>query len=371
MEIIDYLRILRKRLWILIGIPVLGLIGVAAVVLVVKPEQYAATATVAPPALVGGSATNQYSGAGGAKLFVSDFESAATSNLILNPLSAKIHVAKATLRSGLTVAEVESSNFMNVTYTTQKNGEAKAASIAQTVASNTLLYLFQTQVQIAQKLVTGAQAQVNSAQAAVTAYQTKIGVPEPDQRLQTVQTTISQLEQTQAVDQADGDTSTAANLNSSLNSLRAQQATLENEVSTFNNLQAQVTAAQTRLNGVTPTLQAAQAQFAAANPSKVIAVGQTEPVSRKSTLAKAGGVAVGAGLFLAVLLIALLEILRRARQEKDEDLGRGRRERAGARAEAPAAPAPSFNYRPDDRDGVSRRPADRPESARVYPEGRR
>jgi hypothetical protein len=86
-------------------------------------------------------------------------------------------------------------------------------------------------------------------------------------------------------------------------------------------------------------------------------------VSRKSTLVKAGGVAVGAGLFLAVLLIALLEVLGRARREQAEVVGRSRHERA----EAAAGMAPSFFYRSDDRDGVPRTLTDGSESAGVRP----
>ena len=60
MEISDYLHIIRRRLWILILVPLLAG-GVVAALVLRQPLKYDATATVAAPAVVGGQSTNHAS----------------------------------------------------------------------------------------------------------------------------------------------------------------------------------------------------------------------------------------------------------------------------------------------------------------------
>ena len=57
-ELRDYLDILKRRKNILVAVPAIAALLVVGLI-VVKPKQYQATATVAAPALVGGASSNQ------------------------------------------------------------------------------------------------------------------------------------------------------------------------------------------------------------------------------------------------------------------------------------------------------------------------
>src|SRR5688500_12749112 len=86
MELYDYLVAIRRRLWILLAVPLLAG-GVVAALVLNGPAMYRATATVAAPALVGGSSANQYSGPSGFNAFVANLTAAVTSPRILEKVA--------------------------------------------------------------------------------------------------------------------------------------------------------------------------------------------------------------------------------------------------------------------------------------------
>jgi capsular polysaccharide biosynthesis protein len=310
MNIRDYLHILRKRILILIGIPLIAVVAVALVVMVVKPRQYTATATVAAPALVGGVSTNQYSGANGPKAFVANFISAATSDVIVDKVAAQTHVPKNTIKAGLAPAEVGQSSLVTVTYTTKKKKEA--GPVAQADASQTIVFLFNTQLQLAEQPVTQAQNELNLDNAAIANFRKTTGQSLPDETLQNIQQEIANLQETQAVQRAEGNATTANGLSATISSLQAQATTLQPQVATYLNLENELTQAQTNLQAAQTTLQQTKAQYEAANPSKVVILGTTTPIKRSTTLIQDEPIALGASLFLALGVIALLEAFKRS-----------------------------------------------------------
>ena len=316
MNVRDYLHILRKRILILIGIPLVAVVAVALIVLVVKPREYTATATVAAPALVGGASTNQYSGANGPKAFVANFISAATSDVIVDKVSAMTHVPKATIKSGLLPAEVGQSSLVTVQYTSKKKKEA--GPVAHADASQTIAFLFNTQLQLAEQPVTQAQNELNVDNTAIANFRTTTGQSLPDETLQNLQGEIANLQETQAVQSAEGNATTANGLKATISGLQAQAAALEPEVATYLNLENQQTQAQTNLQQAQTTLQNAKAQYEAANPSKVVILGTTSPIKRSTTLIEDAPIALGASLFLALGVIALLEAFRRSEENPDD-----------------------------------------------------
>ena len=132
MELRDYLDILKRRKNILIAVPAVAALLVVGLI-VVKPKQYQATATVAAPALVGGASSNQYSGANGPKSFVANFTAAVTSPPIVDQVSRETGVPKSRVKSGLTANEIGTSSLMQVTYATPKHKEA--FNVAQAAAA--------------------------------------------------------------------------------------------------------------------------------------------------------------------------------------------------------------------------------------------
>src|SRR5215217_8332494 len=109
-EISDYLRIIWRRLWILLLVPLLAG-GVVAAQVLREPPKYDATATVAAPAVVGGQNTNQYSGSTGPKAFVSHFVAAIGSPRIVNQVAKETGVLPRSIRGGLTAAPIGDSSL--------------------------------------------------------------------------------------------------------------------------------------------------------------------------------------------------------------------------------------------------------------------
>jgi capsular polysaccharide biosynthesis protein len=309
-EIIDYLRVLRMRLAILIGLPLLSVAGVAVGVFVVQPHHYTVTATVATPALVGGATYHQYAGADANKAFVYNFVSSATSDVVLQQVADQVHLSKKEIRGGLTANESgQESSLIQLTYTT--SDKKMAAPVIKAVASDTLRYLFSSQLQLAQSPVTQAQTTLNNDQLALAAIRKQTGLAEPDQTLNVLQGELASEQETQAVERADGNATTAGNLAPSIAALQSSITVLTPEATSYTKLVQQQTEDEATLRQDQATLQQAQSQYGAANPADGVVVGNTGNSKILTIFGKDIVLAFGAALTLALVLIAVLEIFTR------------------------------------------------------------
>lgn len=333
MELRDYWKIIKRRWAILVIVPIVAAVGTTGY-LVSQPRQYDATATVAAPALVGGSSSNQYSGSDGPKAFVANFVAAIASPKIVDQVAEQTGVKKGALQSGITAAQVGTSSIVTVTATLSKKDKVDA--VARDAASDTLVFLFANQVRLAQAPLTRAQQAVAADRNAITAYTSKIGDPVPDQTYTVLSTEVSQLQQTEIQDYATGLKSAADYVASQLVPLKAQLATLGPEVATYDQLQAQLTQAQSSLNQLQTAYNGANAQFQEANPNAAVTLnGDVHKVSLTSTVPIKAGSALIGGLVLAVAIVIFVELLAR------------RREQQAAPAVAPAEGGQNIVLRPD------------------------
>ena len=308
MEISDYLRIIWRRLWILILVPLLAGGAVAALVLR-EPTKYDATATVAAPAVVGGPTANQYSGSTGPKTFVSNFVAAITSPRIVNQVAKETSVLPRNVRDGLSAVPIGDSALIDVTYTTSR--QEQAVPVARAAASDTIKFLFQTQVTLAKKQQAEAQKAVDDANAKLQGFYKSTGLVLPERSYDIKAQQLSSLEQRQLDAQASGNLTAASAIGQAITSRRAELSRLAPQVATYQALIDRRTQAQGRLNLVQQSVEGAVAQFNAADPAQVVTLNQAKPVSRVSELARKAVPAAGAGLFLAVGLVVLLEVLAR------------------------------------------------------------
>ena len=160
MEILDYFTAIGRRFWVLVLVPAIaGLLPLAYFVL--KPTQYAAKVTIVPVSLVGGVRTNQYRGSDADKYFANNVIGALRTNRLMDQVSQETGVPAHTVRSGLSVSQVGTSSFVNVTYVTGKKRLAEPVSRA--AAGDALHFLFQSQYDVAQAEVDAAQKQVDQA----------------------------------------------------------------------------------------------------------------------------------------------------------------------------------------------------------------
>lgn len=308
MEITDYFGVIWRRLWILVLVPLLAA-GGAAYWLLRQPAQYQATATVAAPTVLSSSNASQYNGANAPRQFVADFGAAITSPLIVNKVAGETGAPAAEIKDGTASAPIGDSSLVQATYKTTKREQA--VPVAQAAASDTVRFLFQTQVTLARTTVKEGQKAFDDANAALSNFYKQTGQVLTDDTYRIKAQQISDLQKEQALAQAAGETTTAATLGNTIDERNAELAALRPQVATYQGLLDRKQQALGRLNLLEEGLERAQAQYNAADPKAVVSVGEVERVSTLQGLVKAGATAFGSGLILAVCLVLLLEVVRR------------------------------------------------------------
>jgi capsular polysaccharide biosynthesis protein len=310
METMDYLRVARRRRWILAGLPLLAALAAAGVVLLTPPK-YAVTAYVAAPALVGGVAAQQYTGTQAANQFVAAFAAAATSPKVIDQVAADTRVDAGRLRDGVDVQQVGASSQLTLTYT--GDDRDTAAPVVRAMTSRALTFLFASQVDVATQQVAAAEADVTSATEAISAWEKENDVSQPDKLYQATLSEQSSLRQQELSMAAVGNTRGASAAAKVLEEGQKRLADLGPKLPGYEALLAQRDAATSALAEARQGLQAARAQAVAADPAEVASVGAVTSPSRLAALARTVPPVAGAGLLIAVLLVVLLEILGRGR----------------------------------------------------------
>ena len=308
MEIGSYLSVIRRRLWILVLVPLLAAGGVAAWLLRQGPL-HEATATVAAPTVLGTSTVSPYLGGGGSKAFVADFRAAITSPVIVTKVAEETGASPADIKSGIVAGPIGDSSLVQVTYRTHE--EAQAAPVAQSAASHTIRFLFQSQVTLAGKTVAEAQKAVDKVNGELSGFYKKTGQVLPEEAYRIKAQQVSDLEREQASAGAGGETTTASGLQSRIENSRRELAALAPQVAEYQSLTDRKQQALTRMNLLEEGLERARAQYNAADPRAVVTVGPTEQVAIVPELAKTAVPAFVAGLILAVCIVLLLELATR------------------------------------------------------------
>jgi Mrp family chromosome partitioning ATPase len=280
-----------------------------AVMVAVQPPKYHAVATVAAPALVGGSTANQYSGPAGIRVFVANFTAALTAPQVLSKASQQTGVPQRQIKANLTAEPIKDSSLIEVTYVARN--KALATSVAESTTSETIKFLFQTQVELARKAVAEAEKGVAKAEGDLVAFTKETGILNPAQSYELRETQISSLQERQVEAEASGDAAVAASLAKAIKAQQAELVKLAPQVDRYKNLDDQKTQAQAHRADLQRDLEARLAQSRAADPRSVVTVSEPVRASRLSAFAKQGGMALAAGTFLAIVVVFLLELARR------------------------------------------------------------
>ena len=267
MEIVDYLRVARRRLWVLVGVPVLAT-GAAAAIVLFAPQQFGGTAYVAAPALVGGGAAGtQYTGTQAANQFVAAFGAAVTSPRVLADVAGDTGVAPERLRDGLAITQVGASSQLEVTYTA--GDRATVAPVLTATTTRALAFLFSSQVGIATGEVEAANADVTAATRAIAEWEKTNKVSQPDRIYQATLGELTSLRQQQLSMQAVGN---GRGVDAATDAITAAQKKLDElgpKLPDYQALLAQRDAATNALSQAREGLQAARAQAQAADPKQV------------------------------------------------------------------------------------------------------
>jgi uncharacterized protein involved in exopolysaccharide biosynthesis len=309
MEISDYLVIIRRRLWILVLVPLV--VGAAVYWRIqTRPTRYVATATVAATSLVGGS-NSQYGGSFGIRAFVANFVAATTSAPIADKVAKETGVPSDEIASGIHAESIGESAVIDVRFETYHRD--KAGAVARSVATETIRALFAPQVAQTQRAADEAKKQVDAADAAIAKFTADTGLLLPDPEFRLKQQQLSQLQQQQLAAEARDDVDAAVRYEAAAIEVEAQLRDLAPKVQAYQGLADQRSQAVSRYNSLRSQYESAKGQYDAANPESLISVSSTAATSRVPDLIRYVGAGVGAALFLAVFVVVLLEAATRRR----------------------------------------------------------
>lgn len=326
MEIVDFLRSARKRLWLLIAVPLVAA-GVTGWLVMSAPPQFTANGTVSPPALIGGSAGNQYTGSQAVSQYVAAFQATAQGPVVRQEVATKVGLPASQILDGLTVTQVGASSAMTISFT-DANGKVVEPVVAE-VARETLQTMFGSQVSLARGQVSAAQQELAKANAAIVAWEKKNGMVAPDRIYQSKLDLINSLQQQQTSLLANGNKEGAAAVAAKVASARSDLGSFGPILAEYGALTASRDAATAALTQAQAAVQNATAQEGAADPTQVAFIGGSHPVGNGSLLLSKVLPVTGAAIFVAVFLVAMLELLSRSRAVRREEKAHAGRHETG------------------------------------------
>lgn len=312
MEIIDYLRIMRKRIVLLLLIPLVAA-GAAAAYVQTRPDTYRATATVSTVTLVG---TGDFTGTQATSQFVAAFVATATGPIVINDVATQTGVGPFNLNSNLDVDQSGASSDMNVTFTSTKKAVVQEVLAAE--VKSTLTAMYQPRAELAKKQLDAASAAVNEATEALAAYTKKIKIADPAQQYQALLSRVNNLVQQQANLRATGYPTAAAALDAPIKSTQDKLVTFTSILQHYDQLSASQKAAIDDLSNAQSAYRQASIQLTAAQSPEIVYTRPTSLVDRTGTLLTLVISAFGAGFLLALILAVAMELLRGAKRHEPD-----------------------------------------------------
>jgi uncharacterized protein involved in exopolysaccharide biosynthesis len=310
MEIKDHLALIRRRLWLVVLVPLLAAVATAGLVLR-QPQEYVATATVAVPGLVGGQ-DPQFGGSTGNKAFVANFLAVVHSRAIAEAVSAQTKISVDAIFAGTATLPVGDSSVVTVTYRTDR--KATADPVVTALATKSLAFMFDPRLTVA--ATTRAQGAVDSANKAVTdshaginafVAETKLANPSQDYQVKAQQ--ISTLEEQAVAAASRGEADASAKIAAAAVAMKPQLATLGGLVARYNGLTETKQRALAQLDDAQKGLSTAIAQPAAVDPASAVSVSATTSVARLQSAAQKAVAAAAAAFFLVLLALFSLEAM--------------------------------------------------------------
>jgi hypothetical protein len=311
MEIKDYLRAIRRWLWLPIALPIVAAL-VAALILESQPAHFEADATVIVPAV----SARGFSTSAAAQ-YVATFKDVLVSTPVVDKVAADTHVPVKDLVGGLSADTITaSSNIIHVTYLGYKG--QNVTDVVKQASSLTLDTVAQPQLVQAENAVVAAQNQLQQANAAITNFTTQTGQINPTLQFNTQEQQLNTLTLELQQAQIAGDSARATALQSVITQRQQQLAKLSQQLAQYNSLVDAQKAGLTVRDHAAQELNDAQALLAADhNPSTVVAQ-DLGRVSRLSNTLKFTVIAFVVALILALAFILLMELMQGARRVEQE-----------------------------------------------------
>jgi capsular polysaccharide biosynthesis protein len=139
MEVSDYLRIIKKRIWFVLLVPAVAVALVVAIVLG-RPTEYSATATVSASSLISSAPGDAYATANGGQQFVADFVAALSVPPVVDAAAARTGTSPEEIREGISAGPIGESTLVQVGFVT--NEQRQAGPVVRELSVEALRFLF-------------------------------------------------------------------------------------------------------------------------------------------------------------------------------------------------------------------------------------
>ncbi|MGH9095631.1 MAG: hypothetical protein ACRDXE_10760, partial [Acidimicrobiales bacterium] len=243
--------------------------------------------------------------------YITSFQAALSSGVVIDQLHGQTGVPKSELTSGLSAKPSGvNSVILQVTYQGKRPNTVRQVPVL--ASRDTLVALARPQLDVAQRTLASVQSTYSAAKAAADHFAASSGVQVPLEayRAQAGQVNLLQVAYLQATAL---NAPSAAALHTDLANAQQVLTSLAAVAAQDQNLAGAESAAATNLSNAQSQLSGIQAQLAGVNAPSAVAAGEVTKVKLTSTLIKLVAPAVVVALILAIGLVVLLESLRARR----------------------------------------------------------
>ena len=311
MEIRDYLRAIRRVLWLVIALPIVAAL-ITGFLIERQPSAYQADASVVVPAISGNGVSQS-----AASQYVSTFKDVLVSRPVVTEVSQKYGIKVSELTSGLSASTVTtSSNIIHIVLTGVHGQNLTGAVREATV--DTMNAIAQPRLSEAQSEVNTSQTLLQNADSAIADWVATTGNPAPQALYNSVQTQLNQQISILNEEKIRNDVAHEAATQSFIASLRQELTSDGSQLQQYQALSNAKAAALSASAHATQDLVDAQALLAAdSNPNTVNTV-NVGRLSKLSDVIKFAGIGFALALIMMLGLILILELMRSGRRLEAE-----------------------------------------------------
>src|ERR1039457_1110208 len=309
MEIRDYLRAIRRILWLVIAVPVVAGLLVGGFI-ELQPSSYQANATAVVPAItangISQSAASQYA---------STFKDVLTSQQVIPVVSQKFGIPQSELVTGLSSSTTTaSSNLINIVLTGKKGQNLVGAVREATI--DTLNAIAEPQLVLAQNEVTNARTLMQEAQTAIFNFDALYANISPQLAYNNEASALTAKEAELQTAIINHDTPRQLALNATIVGMKSTLQQLGSQWQQFQPLASAQANAQAASDHASADLVNAQALIATDSAAGTVTTKNVGRLSKLSDTIKFAAIGFALALIMMLGLILILELMRSGKRQQ-------------------------------------------------------
>ena len=312
MEIRDYLRAIRRILWLVIAVPIVAGLLVGGFI-ELQPSTYQANASVVVPAItangISQSAASQYA---------STFKDVLISQQVIPVVSQKFNIPQSELLAGLSSSTTTaSSNLINVVLIGKKDQNLVGA--VREAAVDAMNAIATPQLVLAQNEVTYSQTLLTNADTAIANFDSQFGNASPQVAYNNEQSTLSNEEAQLQTAKINNDVTRENALNSLINATKITLGQYGAALQQYRPLAAAQASAIASNDKAASDLVAAQSLIATNSAPGTVTTKDVGRLSKLSDVIKFAAIGFALALLMMLGLILILELMRSGKRQQAPD----------------------------------------------------